>query len=274
MSSTSPISRRTFVRGSAALGAAVAVGGVAACSRTAGSTLVAPDAAAVVAAERARRVAGRSTVTARLTAQPITLDIGARTVQTWAYGDQVPGPLLRATAGDLLSVTVDNRLPAGTTVHWHGVALRNDMDGVPHLTQDPIAGGDSFLYEFVAPDPGTYFYHPHTGVQLDRGLYGVLIIDDPDEPGRYDEEWVVVLDDWVDGTGRTPEQILERLKSASGSSGSHDMGGMDGMDMGGGSMSGMGGWGRACSRASSAVPATSTTRTTSSTGEPLRRQLS
>jgi FtsP/CotA-like multicopper oxidase with cupredoxin domain len=169
----------------------------------------------------------------------VTLSLGGRVVTTWAYGDSVPGPLLRVTAGDVLRVDVDNQLPAETTVHWHGIALRNDMDGVPGMTQVPIAAGGSFRYGFTAPDPGTYFYHPHSGVQLDRGLYGVLVVDDPEEPGGYDDEWVVVLDDWVDGTGRTPDDVLTELRSGGGSDG---MGGMDhgsmtGMDHG--SMGGM-----------------------------------
>jgi FtsP/CotA-like multicopper oxidase with cupredoxin domain len=76
------------------------------------------------------------------------------------------------------------------------------------VTQDPIDAGKSFTYQFTVPDPGTYFYHPHSGVQLDRGLYGTLLVDDPADPGGYDVEWTVVLDDWVDGTGRTPEDVL------------------------------------------------------------------
>jgi FtsP/CotA-like multicopper oxidase with cupredoxin domain len=172
----------------------------------------------------------------------VTLDLGGRTMRTWAYGDTAPGPPLRATAGDVLRVDVDNQLPAATSVHWHGLALRNDMDGVPGMTQDPIAAGGSFRYEFTVPDPGTYFYHPHSGVQLDRGLYGVLVVDDPLEPGQYDQEWVVVLDDWVDGTGRTPDQVLADLQQAGGDG---SMGGMEGMDhdsmMGGSMMGGMGG---------------------------------
>ena len=222
------MSRRTLVRGAAGLAGLTAV---AACSRTGSPALVGPRSSAVAAAEQARRVPGRRTVTARLTPGPATVDLGGRVVDTWAYGEQVPGPLLRATAGDLLRVDVVNGLPAETSVHWHGLALRNDMDGVPHLTQDPIGRGDLFTYEFVAPDPGTYFYHPHSGMQLDRGLYGVLVVDDPAEPGGYDEEWVVVLDDWVDGTGRTPDQVLANLRAKKGSGGS--MGGMDHGDMGG-----------------------------------------
>jgi FtsP/CotA-like multicopper oxidase with cupredoxin domain len=243
------MSRRSFVHAAAGLAGVAAVGGLSACTGSPRTlALVGPGSPAVAAAERARRVPGRRVVSARLTPRPVTVDLGGRTVDTWAYGEQVPGPLLRARAGDLLRVTVDNQLPVETSVHWHGLALRNDMDGVPHLTQDPIPAGESFDYEFTAPDPGTYFYHPHSGVQLDRGLYGVLIVDDTAEPGGYDDEWIVVLDDWVDGTGHTPDQVLANLQNTTGPSGDSggSMGGMDHGSMGGsmGAMdhgSGMGG---------------------------------
>jgi len=196
--------------------------------------LVTPDSALVAHAEAARRRAGAATVTATLTPRPVTLDLGDTTVQTWGYAENAPGPLIRARAGDLIRTEVVNQLPVATSVHWHGIALRNDMDGVPGLTQQPIAPGRRHTYEFTAPDPGTYFYHPHSGVQLDRALYGVLVVDDPTEPGRYDTEWIVVLDDWVDGTGRTPDQVLAALQSMGGA------GHMGGMDMGGGmAMGGM-----------------------------------
>ena len=167
-------------------------------------------------------------VTARLTPRAATIDLCGPTVQTWAYGESLPGPLLRASAGDLLRVSVENSLPAETSVHWHGIALRNDMDGVPGITQTPIGTGTAFDYAFTAPDPGTYFYHPHSGVQLDRGLYGVLVIDDPHEPGGYDDEWIVVLDDWIDGTGTTPDEVLKKLQARGAQSGG-GMGGMGGM---------------------------------------------
>ena len=177
---------------------------------------------------------GQTVVTKTLTAKPVTLDLAGRTVSTWGYGDAVPGPLLRATAGDFLRVTLDNQLPDETTIHWHGIRLRNPADGVPGMTQDPVKPETSYVYEFTAPDPGTYFFHPHVGVQLDRGLYAPLIIDDPNEPGGYDAEWVLVLDDWIDGTGTTPEQVLEKLlANDSGSGGMGGMGGMDHGEMGG-----------------------------------------
>jgi FtsP/CotA-like multicopper oxidase with cupredoxin domain len=125
---------------------------------------------------------GQLVVEATLTARAASLDLGGPTVSTWAYGDAAPGPAIRASAGELLRIRIDNQLPAGTTVHWHGIRLRNEADGVPGLTQDPIGPGSAYVYEFTVPDPGTYFYHPHVGVQLDRGLYGTLVVDDPAEP--------------------------------------------------------------------------------------------
>ncbi|WEV78698.1 multicopper oxidase family protein [Janibacter cremeus] len=189
---------------------------------------------------------GQTVVTKSLTAKPVTLDLAGHTVSTWGYGDSVPGPLLRATAGDFLRVTLDNQLPDETTIHWHGIRLRNAADGVPGMTQDPVKPDTSYVYEFTAPDPGTYFFHPHVGVQLDRGLYAPMIIDDPNEPGGYDTEWILLLDDWIDGTGTTPKQVLEKLlanDSGSGGMGGMDHGEMDGMNHG--AMGEAGPWGDA-----------------------------
>ena len=88
-----------------------------------------------------------------LIGKPATLDLGGTTVDTWAFGGTAPDPLVRATAGDMLRIRVHNQLPADTTVHWHGIALRNEADGVPGLTQNPITTGGSFRYEFTAPWP-------------------------------------------------------------------------------------------------------------------------
>lgn len=225
------ISRRTLLLGTT--GTLALAGGLAACSRT-GPALSATS-ESVRRAEEARRRPGQRSVAAQLEPRPATLDLGGVVVQTWAFGETVPGPLLRATAGDLLQVRVRNALPETTSVHWHGIALRNDMDGVPGMTQAAIGVGSGFDYAFTVPDPGTYFYHPHSGLQLDRGLYGVLVVDDPREPGDYDQEWVIVLDDWVDGTGRTPDDVLRELSTgANGAAGDMDMPGMamGGMDMG------------------------------------------
>ena len=100
------------------------------------------------------------------------------------------------------------------------------------------------MYEFTAPDPGTYFFHPHVGVQLDRGLYAPMIIDDPGDPGGYDAEWILVLDDWIDGTGTTPDEVFKKLIADGGPANGGGMGGMDHGSMGGMSM-GTGPWGDA-----------------------------
>jgi FtsP/CotA-like multicopper oxidase with cupredoxin domain len=188
-------------------------------------------AGAVAEAESARPTTG-TIRQVTLIARPIQVDLGGRVVSTWAYGDKVPGPPIRVTAGDRVQVAFTNDLPEETSVHWHGLAIRNDMDGVPHLTTEPVPPGGSFDFDFVAPHPGTHWFHPHTGLQLDRGLYAPFVIDDPSEPGDYDHEWVIVLDDWTDGIGPSPEQILADLRST----GDH----MGGMGMGGMGMGGMG----------------------------------
>ncbi|MGC4997188.1 MULTISPECIES: multicopper oxidase family protein [unclassified Streptomyces] len=176
---------------------------------------VEPSGPEVRAAER-RRGSGRVRMFT-LTAGETTLDLGGRSVRTWAYQDALPGPLVRATAGDVLSITLANRLPETTTLHSHGVRLRCDMDGAPGLTQESIPSGMDFNYRFTVADPGTYLLHSHVGMQPDRGLYAPLVVDDPREPLKYDKEWVIVLDDWVDGVdGSTPEKVLEQLKPGGG----------------------------------------------------------
>ena len=215
--SAHPVGRRAVLLGSVG---ALSAGALAGCSgdRNPFTTaqVIGPQSDEVRAAERARRSPRQHVVRRRLTAREATVDLGSREVRTWAYDDAVPGPVLRTRAGDRLRVELSNQLPAETSIHWHGVAMSNDMDGVPGLTQDPIRAGDTFTYELTTPHPGTYFFHPHSGVQLDRGLYGVLVVDDPAERGDHDEEWVVVLDDWIDGTGETPDDVLAGLLAMSG----------------------------------------------------------
>ncbi|MFF1375612.1 multicopper oxidase family protein [Streptomyces sp. NPDC058308] len=189
-----------------------------------------------VAAAEKKRARGGRVREVRLTAARTRLDLGGPTVRTWAYGDRLPGEEVRVTAGDTLALTLANHLPQATSLHWHGIALRNDMDGVPGLTQKDIAPGADFTYRFAVPDPGTYWFHPHSGTQQDRGLYAPLIVDDPKEPLRYDKEWVIVLDDWVDGVdGSTPDGVLAELSKgmADHGGGGHDMGhsGGSGHDM-------------------------------------------
>ncbi|MGP4112694.1 multicopper oxidase family protein [Streptomyces sp. 4N509B] len=232
------ISRRPILL--AGLGVA-GVGALAACSdasSTSGSSgapdLVSPSGDAVRRAEDARSGTGRVREHS-LTAAPATLDLGGGvTARTWAFGERTPGQEIRITAGDTLAADLVNRLPdnSTTSIHWHGLHLRNDMDGVPPATQRAVAAGSTLAYRFVADAPGTYFFHPHVGVQLDRGLYAPLIVEDPHEPLSYDDEWVVVLDDWLDGVAGTPGEAFHELSQGMGDIGGMDHGDMEGMDHG------------------------------------------
>ena len=120
-----------------------------------------------------------------------------RMLNVWAYNGQVPGPVVRARLGDEVVVRLTNDLPQPTTIHWHGVRVPNAMDGVPGVTQDPVPPGGTFTYRFVPKDAGTFWFHPHVrgAEQVERGLYGVLVVDDTESlPYTRDEVWV--LDDW------------------------------------------------------------------------------
>ncbi|WP_163266764.1 multicopper oxidase family protein [Chelativorans alearense] len=125
--------------------------------------------------------------------------LGGRYPETavWHYNGAVPGPEIRVRQGERLRVAVENRLDEETTVHWHGMRVPNAMDGVPHLTQAPIAPGETFVYAFDCPDAGTFWYHPHQrgSEQVGRGLYGPLIVEEP-EPIPVDRDVTWVLDDW------------------------------------------------------------------------------
>ncbi|MGP3956857.1 multicopper oxidase family protein [Nonomuraea sp. 3N208] len=175
-------------------GAFAAMGAVTGSART----------AAAVARRRGRALAAR----------PATVSLGRRTVSTWTYNGVVPGPSIEATAGETVGVPLINLLPADTTVHWHGIRVDPRMDGAPGFSQEPTRPGEGFDYVFRVPDPGTFFYHAHVGTQQDRGLYGPLIVADPHEPLGYDQEFTVLLDDWLDGIDGTPDDALRRLNSS------------------------------------------------------------
>ncbi len=228
MSAPLRIDRRRFLQLTGA--GLVFVAGCASSDTTAAPTrpTVGPTDPVVAAVERARARPGASVTRFDLRASPATIDLGGRQVDTWAYNGGVPGPELRVTEGDVLEVAVRNDLPEATTIHWHGVALRNDMDGVPDLTGASIDPGASFTYHFTVPDAGTYWFHPHMGLQLDRALYAPLVVEERAGPGDYDVDQVVVLDDWLDGVTGTPEDIYAGLAGMT-SMGSGGMSGMGGM---------------------------------------------
>ena len=210
------LSRRAVLLGGAGAGLLLA-------SCTTDPRYLRSDSPAVGEQEKVRKGTGRTT-TVDLVAAASSLDLAGVTANTWTFGS-LPAPVIRVGAGDTLRARVRNELNDPTSVHWHGLALRNDMDGVPPLTQKPIQPARTFDYEFIAPHPGTYWFHPHVGPQLDHGLYGALIVEDPNEPLSYDDEWVVILDDWLDGVTTTPEQVMAELGRGMSAMG------MDGMPM-------------------------------------------
>ena len=122
----------------------------------------------------------------------------------WQYNGQIPGPVVRAKEGTILNIRLNNKLEEPTTIHWHGLRIDNAMDGVPGVTQDPVSPGESFEYRLRLEEAGTFWYHPHfnNSEQIERGLKGVLIVEDKDLlPWSRDTIWL--LDDWSlqkDGT--------------------------------------------------------------------------
>lgn len=132
--------------------------------------------------------------------------------EVWAYNGKVPGPVFRVNLGDTVKVRFTNKLPQSTTIHWHGIRVPNAMDGVPGVTQPPIKSGESFVYEFTPKDSGTFWFHPHvnSAEQVERGLHGVLIVDDPKEP-QYSQDLLMVLDDWrLDRNWKIDDRFVTR----------------------------------------------------------------
>ncbi|OXS54961.1 copper oxidase [Cohnella sp. CIP 111063] len=150
-----------------------------------------------------------------------------KTLPVWTFNNSVPGPELRVKQGDTVKINLRNELPDPVTIHWHGVPVPNEMDGIPGVTQNAVQPGESFTYQFQATVPGTYWYHSHQdGVnQLDRGLYGSFIVEG-DDVQKVDRDYTLLLDEWMSSG-------MDMSQGAS-SDMDMDMSGMDhsGMDMG------------------------------------------
>jgi len=149
-------------------------------------------------------------------AQLVPEEYGATDV--WAYNGVVPGPEFRVRQGERVRIRVRNGLGDPTTVHWHGLRLANEMDGVPWLTQSPIEPNDEFIYEFDAVDAGTFWYHPHfkSAEQIGRGLYGALVVEET-EPLYVDQDLTLLLDDWrLARTAQIVEDFGNRHDSSHG----------------------------------------------------------
>ncbi len=138
-------------------------------------------------------------LTARPVRWPILKDVY---VTAWTYNGTVPGPMIRVTEGDKLRITIKNELPNATSIHWHGLPVPNNMDGVPPFTQKAIEPGETFTYEFTATPAGTFMYHSHvdTDKQIPIGLYAPFIID-PKEPEAVKPaaDEMLMLSEWTIG---------------------------------------------------------------------------
>ncbi|MBU3032107.1 multicopper oxidase family protein [Paracoccus marinaquae] len=138
---------------------------------------------------------------AELKARPARVQLAPPTypkTEIWGYDGAMPGPELRMAQGARIQRSFLNELPQASSVHWHGIRIDNAMDGVTGLTQPAVEPGQGFDYDFVAPDAGTYWYHAHnrSTEQVARGLYGALIVEEPEAPD-IDREEVLILDDWL-----------------------------------------------------------------------------
>ncbi len=194
MTNSHPLSRRRFVQGLAGGGALAALGNWRAALAT-----PAPAAAAELRGTEFHLEIGET---------PVNFT-GAARVGTTVNG-QVPAPLLRWREGDTVTLHVTNRLREQTSIHWHGILLPTEMDGVPGLSFPGIDPGQTFTYRFQVRQSGTYWYHSHSGFQEQTGLYGAIVIDPrrPD-PIASDRDYTVLLSDWTD---EDPMRLFNKLK--------------------------------------------------------------
>ena len=191
----SVISRRTFVKGFAA-----------------GTLAGAFDWRALAqGARRAQEVLRGTSFDLAIGEAPMNFTGATKIAQT--INGSIPGPLLRWREGDTVTLRVANRLDEDTSIHWHGMVLPADMDGVPGLSFHGIRPRESYTYQFQVRQSGTYWYHSHSGFQEQRGVYGPIVIEprDPD-PIAFDREHVILLSDWTD---EDPERVFRKLKKQS-----------------------------------------------------------
>ncbi|WP_245626856.1 multicopper oxidase family protein [Aestuariivita boseongensis] len=156
-----------------------------------------------------------------LRAGPVTAQImpeGDGTTALWGFNGSTPGPELRARVGDMLNVRFENGIGSGSAIHWHGIRIENGMDGVPGLTQPLVEAGAEHDYSFRLPDAGTFWYHSHhrSWEQVERGLYGALIIEE-ETPPEVNHDITVIVDDWrIERTGELIEDFGNRHDFAHG----------------------------------------------------------
>jgi CopA family copper-resistance protein len=191
-------SRRTFVKGLAAGGLLGGLG----LWRTPVWAITSPGEPQVLAGSDFELFIGET---------PVNFTGNPRTAMT--INGSLPGPLLRWREGDTVTLRVRNRLKDSTSIHWHGILLPANMDGVPGLSFKGIEPGGVYVYQFKVRQNGTYWYHSHSGLQEQIGVYGPLVIDAREpEPFQYDRDYVVMLSDWTD---EDPVSLMKTLKKQS-----------------------------------------------------------
>ena len=186
-------SRRHFVQNLALLGLGAGVGGNSTTAH----------------AQPARELSGREF---DLTIGSLPVDFSGRRRSATVVNGSLPAPTLRWRQGDTVTLHVRNLLPTTSSIHWHGIVLPADMDGVPGLSFMGIAPGDAFTYRFKANQSGTYWYHSHSRFQEQTGLYGAIVIEPREQDVRADRDYVIMLSDWSD---IDPERIYATLKAHS-----------------------------------------------------------
>lgn len=158
-----------------------------------------------------------------IVAKPATLQLNSKvSVDAWTFNGSVPGSQIRVKEGEKVKINLKNELPEPVSIHWHGITVPNEMDGIPGLTQNAVQPGKTFTYEFTASVPGTYMYHTHQNAvnQLDKGLYGSFIVEPKEK--TYDRDYTLMLDEWMSN----PEASTMSMDNMSGM----DHSNMSGMD--------------------------------------------
>ena len=149
------------------------------------------------------------TTTYHITLRQETVNKTGEDVAGMTINGTIPGPVLRFSEGDYAVIYVENQMDEETSIHWHGFLLPNFFDGVPYLNTPPIMPGETFKYEFRLRQTGTYWYHSHTMLQEEIGVFGAVVIDEADDPLDFDQDLVLVVADW---TNEKPMTILRNLK--------------------------------------------------------------
>ncbi|OEK03039.1 copper oxidase [Roseivirga sp. 4D4] len=156
-----------------------------------------------------RKEEGRPVKEYKLIIEKNEMRLGGITADAMTINGGIPGPSLEFTEGDLAIINVTNKMDVETSVHWHGLILPNFYDGVPYLTTPPIEPGETFQYRIPLNQAGTYWYHSHTLLQEQKGVYGSIVIQPKEKTLDYDKDLVVVLSDW---TNEKPMNVLRNLK--------------------------------------------------------------